>query len=231
MFAVPVSLLFFPFAKHKKIFSKLLSSYMRWTIHYEMPFLRIFEIKELKGIDKIGNTGIIVSNHQSFLDGFLVMGHASSVPLVKSTYKFNPIFAWIALFFEFIALEPGIIGVSKADREIRKRLKNNELLYICPEGTRSLDGKIRKFNTLAFKIAKDMQIPIFPLCIHYSKPIMSKSRKSFLGSEKVEGRIRVLDKILPAENESTMELLNRVQKAVEKSYQELSESLLLPKYL
>jgi 1-acyl-sn-glycerol-3-phosphate acyltransferase len=208
-FIIPVSLYFFPLKKHKKVFSRFLFAYMKWAVNSGLPFFQILEIKEFIGAEKVGKSGIIISNHQSFLDGFLVMGHFPSVPLIKSSYKFNPLFAWISLLFDFIPLKFTAQGLISADRNLRKRLNEDERIYICPEGTRSKNGKIGKFNSLAFKIAGDLQVPIYPIIIQYSKPILGKSRQSFAFGEKVEIKIRVLDEIYPAENENTAKLLKR----------------------
>jgi 1-acyl-sn-glycerol-3-phosphate acyltransferase len=221
-FAVPFSLMFFP--KRKKVFSKLLASYMKWTVWCSMSLLRIIEIKEFSGIEKVKKSGIIISNHQSFLDVFLLIGNFNCIPLVKDSYKFNPIFAWVAMLFEFVGLKSTPRGITEADKKIRNLLQIGELVYICPEGTRSLDGKIQKFNSLAFKIAKDMQVPVFPIVIHYSKPFMSKSCASFFESEKIRVKVRVLDEILPVADETTGKLLSRAREVVEKSYQQLQQS-------
>ena len=213
-FVIPVSLAFLPFAKHKKVFSRFLFAYMKWFVHSALPFLRVIKITEISGAEKIGQSGIIVSNHHSFLDGFFVMGNFGGVPLVKSSYKFNPIFAWIAALFDFVPLEFSPAGLTNADKKLRKLLKNNELIYICPEGTRSSDGKLQKFQTLAFKIAIDANAPIFPVIIKYSKPIMSKTRESFVFGKVVEVKICVLDEMHPQESETTAKFMQRVHSAM-----------------
>ena len=115
-------------------------------------------------------------------------------------------------------MEQGIKGITKADEKIRKLLKNKELVWICPEGTRNCDGKIKKFNSLAFRIANDLKTPIFPAVVYYSRAIMSKQKSSFIFSQKAEVKIQFLETITPLENENTAKLLNRVQKAVEEEF-------------
>lgn len=220
-FVIPVSLAFLPLRKHKKVFSFFVFGYMRWATNNALPFLQTLEITELIGKEKIKKSGIIISNHQSFFDGFVVMGNFPSVPLIKSSYKFNPLFAWIAALFDFVPLEFSPAGLSRADKLLRKHLKNNELIYICPEGTRSLDGKIQKFNSLAFKLANDMQLPIFPLVIKYSKPILSKNRASFAFGKKVEITIHVLDEMRPLKSENTAKFMQRVQTAVAEEFENM----------
>jgi len=194
---------------------------MKWAVKDPLPLFQVLEVTELIGKEKVGKSGVLISNHQSFFDGFLVMGNFPSIPLIKSSYKFNPLFAWIAALFDFVPLEFSPAGLSKADETLRNHLKNNELIYICPEGTRSLDGKIGKFNSLAFKIANDTQVPIFPVVIKYSRPILSKSRQSFAFGKKVEIKIHVLDEISPIGNENTAKLMQRVQTAVETEFEKM----------
>lgn len=221
VFIIPVSLLFLPFGKHKKVFSHFLFGYMKWIVRCALPFLQVLKIVEFTGAEKIGKSGIIISNHQSFLDGFLVMGHFPSVPLIKASYKYNPLFLWVAGFFDFVALDFFPAGFFDADKKLRKHLKNNDLLYILPEGTRSSDGNIQKFQSLAFKIANDTQSPIFPVILKYSEPIMSKSRESFIFTRKVNVKIHVLDEIRPAENENTAKFIQRVYSTVVSHFDEI----------
>jgi 1-acyl-sn-glycerol-3-phosphate acyltransferase len=95
-------------------------------------------------------------------------------------------------------------------------------VYICPEGTRSRDSKIKKFNSLAFKIANDMKMPIFPVVIYYSRPIMSKNLSSFAFCKKVEIKIHVLEAIIPQENETTAKLLTETQNLMETELEKMS---------
>jgi len=217
-FTVPVSLFFLPFAKHKKVFSKFLYGYMKWAVRDALKFFQVLEIKEITGQENIRKNVIVVSNHQSFLDGFIVMGHIPSVPLIKSSYKFNPLFAWVALLFDFVGIEFTPSGISNADKKIRELLEKGESVYILPEGTRSGDGKIQKFNSLAFKISNDINIPVLPVVVRYSNPIMSKQKGSFIFKEKIDVKINILEPIIPQENETTAKLLNRTQEAIERVF-------------
>ncbi|MCL2844007.1 MAG: 1-acyl-sn-glycerol-3-phosphate acyltransferase [Chitinivibrionia bacterium] len=223
LFAVPVSLLFLPFGKHKKVFSAQLSKYMKWAVSDALKFFGVLEITQITGLENIRKNAILISNHQSFFDGFIVMGHIPSIPLIKSSYKFNPLFTWVALLFDFVSLKPTTKGVAEADKKIRKLIERGETICVFPEGTRSLDGKIKKFQSLAFKIAKDTDTAILPLVIHYSKPIMSKSGESFKFSEKVDVKISILPAICPKDFETTGRLLTKSQETVEKSYQQLRQ--------
>jgi len=223
-FTMPYSLLFWPKRKHKKVFSSFVYGYMKWAVQTALKFIGVLEVKEIIGLENVQKNAILISNHQSFLDGFIVMGHIPSVPLIKSSYRFNPLFSLVALLFDFVNVEYTVKGISNVDKRIRDLLKNGETVCVFPEGTRSLDGKIRKFQSLAFKIAKDSQAPLIPVVIYYDRPIMSKSAKSFLFGKKINVKIRILPAIVAQENDGTAKLLRTAQEAVEKSYLQLSRS-------
>jgi 1-acyl-sn-glycerol-3-phosphate acyltransferase len=197
---------------------------MKWAVRDMLKFFNVLEVGEITGLENIQKNAIIIANHQSFLDGFIIMGHIPSVPLVKSSYKFNPLFVWVSTLFNFVEISYTPNGITKADEKIRNFLKNGESMLILPEGTRSFDGKIKKFNSLAFKISKEMNIVILPIVLHYSKPIMSKSRESFIFRKKICVKIRILEAIIPQENENTAGLLSRTREVIEKSYLQLCES-------
>ena len=46
-----------------------------------------------------------------------------------------------------------------------ERLREGSSVYICPEGTRSHDGKVKKFKPGAFILAHKLKLPIIPIAI------------------------------------------------------------------
>jgi len=198
---------------------------MKWMVSDVLKFLQVLEIKEITGLQNIKKNVIVVANHQSFLDGFFVMGYIPCVPLMKSSYKFNPLFAWIAPFFNFIEIEFTPAGIIKADKKIRNLLKNKESVFILPEGTRSCNEKIKKFNSLAFKIANDLKIPILPITVYYSKPIMSKLKSSFIFSQKIDVKIHISQAIIPSQDETTAKLLTKTQSVIEEEFEKMRRQM------
>ena len=55
-------------------------------------------------------------------------------------------------------------------------IRNGASVLIFPEGTRSLDGKIRTFKKGGFVLTVDSGVPIIPVIIHGTYSIMPKSR-------------------------------------------------------
>lgn len=131
----------------------------------------------IKGKENIkkGTSYIVVPNHQSLYDIFLVYG-------------------WIGLDIRWVmkkelAKVPGVGFGSKSvghifiDRsnqraalksleEAKKKLVNGTSVVIFPEGTRSRSGELIPFKRGAFKLATDLNLPILPVTIDGTRKVM-----------------------------------------------------------
>jgi len=59
--------------------------------------------------------------------------------------------------------------------EAAQKMKNGVSIMIFPEGTRSIDGRIKSFKKGGFVMAVDSGVPIVPVIIRGTWPIMAKS--------------------------------------------------------
>jgi 1-acyl-sn-glycerol-3-phosphate acyltransferase len=122
-----------------------------------------------------GRSYVIVSNHQSLYDIFLIYG-------------------WLGIDIKWImkkelAKMPGVgIGSKKVghiflDRsnprvaleslnEAKRKLVNGTSVVIFPEGTRSKTGEIGTFKKGAFKLALDLALPVLPITLSGTKDIL-----------------------------------------------------------
>jgi 1-acyl-sn-glycerol-3-phosphate acyltransferase len=123
---------------------------------------------------KKGTSYVVVSNHQSYYDIFLIYG-------------------WLGIDIKWImkkelARIPGLgfgskkVGHIFLDRsnsrvaleslnEAKKKLIKGTSVVIFPEGTRSKSGEIGPFKKGAFKLAIDLGLPILPVTISGTKNI------------------------------------------------------------
>lgn len=133
----------------------------------------------VKGISNLDPSGpcVFMSNHQSNFD-ILVLYAALPVQ-----------FRWIAkaeLFkiplFGRAMRGAGYISIERSDRKsaiksigaAAEKIKNGVCVIIFPEGTRSSDGKIGNFKKGGFFLAQNAGVPITPIVINGTWPIMSK---------------------------------------------------------
>ena len=109
---------------------------------------------------------ILMFNHSSFIDPFLFAycspGKTTGITAVEN-YKY-PIFGWMLKKWRAIAIDRK--DTTKAKQSIEqgeKALQDNYNVIILPEGTRTTNGKIRKFKKGGFHMAMNIKAPILPI--------------------------------------------------------------------
>ena len=158
---------------------------MSWiAINWSKTILKIgkikFNINGLKNIDLRKNY-FFVPNHESALDIPLVF---ASIPMhVVSVAKIElsriPFFGWSMIAGGHFFVDRS--NHKKAMRSIEKARismnKNPRSVFLFPEGTRSLDGKVGRFKKGGLKLAIDLGIPIVPVGIVGTNQFQSNLKK------------------------------------------------------
>jgi 1-acyl-sn-glycerol-3-phosphate acyltransferase len=121
---------------------------------------------------------IVVGNHESWFDVFALISHApTSLRFVaKKELEGIPLFgrAWKSC---------GHVSVDRSDRaaaieslELASRqIRDRDLsIMMFPEGTRSKSGDLQRFKKGAFVLAIKAGVPIVPVAVIGSRPIMPK---------------------------------------------------------
>ena len=134
---------------------------------------------DVEGLEKIdpNQAYIFAANHQSQFDIFALLGH---LPVQ---------FRWLAkieLFripiFGAAMKGAGYIPIDRADRrkafksidQAAAKVRQGTSIVIFPEGTRSLDGKLKGFKKGGFHLAIKSQRPIVPVSISGTFSILPK---------------------------------------------------------
>jgi 1-acyl-sn-glycerol-3-phosphate acyltransferase len=135
-------------------------------------------VKNPADID-LSRSYIYMSNHQSNFD----------IPVLLAYLPVQ--FRWLAkveLFripiFGFAMQRAGYISIDRSNRKAAiislnraaEIIRGGVSVLIFPEGTRSLDGNIRPFKSGGFILAIESGVPIVPVIIHGTWPIMPKDR-------------------------------------------------------
>jgi 1-acyl-sn-glycerol-3-phosphate acyltransferase len=141
---------------------------------------------------------VMVSNHQSILD--ILVLHALFVHFKWVSKKENawiPLIGWNVVLNGYVLFDRGSRGGSlKMMRDCRAHLSRGSSLMIFPEGTRSLDGKLRPFKEGAFRLALQEGVPILPIVLEGTGESLPK--QGFILRKKTRIRLRVLPPIPPA---------------------------------
>ena len=135
----------------------------------------------VRGISNVDQSQsyIYMSNHQSNFD----------IPVLLACLPVQ--FRWLAkaeLFripiFGRGMRAAGYISIDRFNQEsafesikvAARKIKEGVSVMIFPEGTRSIDGKIRPFKKGGFILAVDSGVPIIPIILHGTRSIMPKGR-------------------------------------------------------
>ncbi|HVO64899.1 MAG TPA: lysophospholipid acyltransferase family protein [Syntrophales bacterium] len=109
-------------------------------------------------------SSVIIANHLSFLDPILFVSlFERQKTIVRSDYFRLPVFGWILKTSGYIPSMTEDIFLEDMIDQIKKMkeyLSSGGNLFIFPEGTRSLNGRIGPFDKGAFRIARLCKAPI-----------------------------------------------------------------------
>ncbi|MFC1840424.1 AMP-binding protein [Thermodesulfobacteriota bacterium] len=129
-----------------------------------------FRIKG-KGTENLPSSPfILVSNHQSFIDGLLVLSFFKK-KLNKNSYfyaKKKHVRSW---WVKFLASRSNVI-VMDINNELKlslqklaEVLRRGKNVIIFPEGTRTMDGKVGKFKKTFAILSKELNVPVVSVAI------------------------------------------------------------------
>jgi 1-acyl-sn-glycerol-3-phosphate acyltransferase len=153
----------FPFDRNRAIAGRLLRLCGAF-VSRSFPFWRI----RIEGRWPAGRQAyVVVANHQSFLDIFLLsnMPHEMKWVAKRSLFKI-PWIGWAFWMVGDIAVERGdASSAAEVMAKAKDYLTHGMHVMLFPEGTRSRDGKMLPFKAGAFKLAVDAGVPILPIAV------------------------------------------------------------------
>jgi 1-acyl-sn-glycerol-3-phosphate acyltransferase len=152
--------------------------WLYWLIYYTFgPLIRfLFQIK-VEGKENLAPTGayILAANHRSNID-FMAVGfnvHRHIHFFGKSEILEYPVIGYIMKSVQSIPVRRGEHDVEAVERAVGY-LKEGEVFFIAPEGTRSLDGRFLRFHTGVARIALMSGAPVIPIALVGTAEILSK---------------------------------------------------------
>lgn len=108
--------------------------------------------------------GLVCANHQSYFDPIL-LGLAVDRRLnflARDSLFRNPPLKWLMKFFDAIPIDRDRSGFAGL-KETLRRLKQDELVLIFPEGTRSRDGNLQALKAGFCAVARRSQRSLIPV--------------------------------------------------------------------
>jgi len=123
----------------------------------------------------------VVCNHQSMADIPLISNLPWEMKWMGKEILFKiPMVGWMMRLSGDIAVDrKNSRSGARALLKALWYLENKCSVMIFPEGTRTLDGRVRQFSDGAFHLAIKAQVPILPLVIEGSRDCISKNSWKF----------------------------------------------------
>jgi len=136
-------------------------------------------VRGLEGLDE-KKAYVFMPNHLSFLDGpmmFMIIPGAVRIIIKKEVLRI-PIIGWAMKVAEFIPVDRmGIRGGKKCvERATSLICEKGYDFLVFPEGTRSLDGKLKSLKRGGFFMAVNSQTDIVPVSIQGTFNLMPKGQ-------------------------------------------------------
>lgn len=178
--------------------------------------------------------GLIVSNHQSYLD---ILVNSAVFPvrfLPKVEIRYWPVLGW------FIALNRPVwvnrkspLASAKVAEEIEKSVCDGLPILVFPEGTNSDGSGLLPFKSTAFEAVARTGQPVcpvllkyapsddgFPLCWCGDMPFLHHVRH-VLGLQKIRVKMDLLEPVYPLPGEHRKDLSNRVRQIMLDHYRSM----------
>ena len=153
--------------------------WMKADIKIDLSGLRKSAIEATPGADLTPTGALIVSNHRSHLDAFILLSRIPGLRiLAKSTLFYVPGLGPMMWGSQQIPVERKIDAFFKAMNLVRSRLQGGNFVHIFPEMTRCEPGHkgTRQFSSLPFLIAIQQKVPILPIVFVGTDDVWPKSR-------------------------------------------------------
>ena len=156
---------------------------------------------------------VMVSNHQSLVDILVLFRLFRHFKWVSKIENFRiPLIGWNMRLNRYIPLVRGKReSVVRMMEMCEATLRGGSSVMIFPEGTRSVDGRMRPFKSGAFELALRTRAPILPIALDGTSRALPKRGYLLQGRHPIS--VRVLEALDPASfaGESIDALTERVR--------------------
>ena len=190
LLAVPVHALLlavtFPFDKNRKVVGRSL----RLTAVLIGKICPLWHLRMEPSPHRPEGAAVVVANHESMLDIFLISGVPWEMKWVAKDVIFKiPWFGWLFHMSGDIPVnrsskESGAEVMARADRYLARGMP----VMFFPEGKRSTTDELRPFKLGAFVSAIRAGVPILPIAVHGTKAGMPHG-SPWIGRTRAKGRV------------------------------------------
>lgn len=165
---------------------------VQWSIHHMTRwFLRAMVTTRTIRLNEPGETferpAVVIANHQSFIDILVLLSICPKAVMVTNGWVWrSPVFGRIVRYLGFYHTAEGYERLAPA---LAQKVADGYSVIVFPEGTRSVDGTIRRFHKGAFYLAEKLGLEILPICLYGNGMISSKRQPIYIKHGLVVSRI------------------------------------------
>lgn len=121
-----------------------------------------------KGEIKDGHHGLIVSNHVSWLDVFVLNSVIPMRFVAKSEVRSWPVIGWLCARAQTLFIERGKMrSAARINSSMAELLQQGESLAVFPEGTTTDGAQVAHFHSSLLQPAIDAGSQVHPIAIRY----------------------------------------------------------------
>jgi 1-acyl-sn-glycerol-3-phosphate acyltransferase len=142
-----------------------------------------------------GVTYVMISNHQSFLDILVLFRLFAHFKWVSKAEMFRiPCIGWNMTLNRYVKLVRGdTASIARMMEACQRHITEGSSVMLFPEGTRSVDGRLKPFKHGAFTLAQGAGVGILPIVLEGTAHALPKNGFVLGGHHAI--RIRVLDEV------------------------------------
>ena len=134
---------------------------------WSVVMLKVFGVKTIHH-GKMPEVGLMMSNHQSYIDIWIIPKYAITVFVAKAEVKKMPLVGWGASAVNTVYVDRNDKDSrAKTKSEISNRIKNGRSVIIFPEGTTGSGDGLLPLKPGMFHVAATNGFPIIPTAIFY----------------------------------------------------------------
>ena len=181
-------------------------------------FLKLNNRLRIVGEDNVPKKGpfIIAPNHQSFIDGAIVVSGLSCKTL-KNTYFYateehvkHPVLKSLAKRNNVILMEKS--NLKNSILKLSEVLKQGKNVIIFPEGSRTYDGDMVPFKKTFAILSKELNVPVVPVCIRGAYGVLPRGSK-WIKPKKIE--VEYLKPVMPENGDTYESVSDRVRERIQ----------------
>lgn len=128
--------------------------------------------------ERFRKPAIIIANHQSFIDILELLSFSPRIVMITNHWVWNsPVFGGVIRYAGFFHVDE---GYELCVERMKEKVKEGYSIAIFPEGTRTYDGKMKRFHKGAFYLAEALQLDILPILLYGNGKIIAKAQPFYV---------------------------------------------------